>query len=186
MVDITSDGLIYYDSEGRPISYFNASTNVNVVWDKENSIIKERGDNMERNKVLDLYVDRKREEIRKKYKDIAEKEYNELPEVKEYNEIVNEFNAKMDELVERSNSSENKIFCRSGYATNHYRYDINYDLRDEIEKKHRDDFCKEMDDLDYMANEINALLSMSDDKDYQIEVLKNYGILDKKTGKLTI
>ena len=43
-----------------------------------------------------------------------------------------------------------------------------------------------MDALDYMANEINALLSMSDDKDYQIEVLKNYGILDKKTGKLTI
>lgn len=186
MVDITSDGLIYYDSEGRPISYFSASTNVNVVWDKENSIIKERGDNMERNKVLDLYVDRKREEIRKIYKDIVEKEYNELPEIKEYNEIVNEFNAKIDELVERSNSSENKIFCRSGYSTNHYVYDINYDLRDEIEKKHNDDFRKEMDALDYMANEINALLSMSDDKDYQIEVLKNYGILDKKTGKLTI
>lgn len=186
MIKITPNGLTCYDSEGRITCCFGTSTNSNIVWDKENPMIKERGDNMERNKVLDLYVDRKREEIRKKYEDIVEKEYNELPEVKEYNEIVNEFNAKIDELVERSNSSENKIFCRSGYATNHYVYDINYDLRNEIEKKHSDDFRKEMDALDYMANEINALLSMSDDKDYQIEVLKNYGILDKKTGKLTI
>lgn len=186
MIEITPDGLVCYDSEGRPISYFSASTNVNVVWDKENSIIKERGDNMERNKVLDLYVDRKREEIRKIYKDIVEKEYNELPEVKEYNEIINEYTAKIEELVTRSNTLEKTIFCRSGYSTNHFKYDINYDLRDEIEKKHNDDFRKEMDALDYMANEINALLSMSDDKDYQIEVLKNYGILDKKTNKLTI
>ena len=186
MIKITPNGLTCYDSEGRITCCFGTSTNSNIVWDKENPMIKERGDIMERNKVLDLYVDRKREEIRKKYEDIVEKEYNELPEIREYNEINNEFNAKIDELVERSNTLEKKIFCRSGYATNHYRYDINYDLRDEIEKKHRDDFEKEMDALDYMANEINALLSMSDDKDYQIEVLKNYGILDKKTGKLTI
>lgn len=140
---------------------------------------------MERNKVLDLYVDRKREEIRKKYNDIVEKEYNELPEVKEYYEIINEYNAKMEELVTRSNTLEKTIFIRTGYLTT-YKYEVNGDIKDVINKKYRDDFEKEMNDLDYMANEINALLSMSDDKDYQIEVLKNYGILDKKTGKLTI
>ena len=32
--------------------------------------------------------------------------------------------------------------------------------------------------------EINAMLSMSDDKDYQIEVLQRYGIIDKK-GKMS-
>lgn len=185
MIEITPDGLVCYDSEGRPISWFSASTNINVVWDKENPIIKERGDNMERNKVLDLYVDRKRDEIRKKYKDIVEKEYNELPEVKEYNEIVNEYTAKMEELVTRSNTLEKTIFIRTGYS-NTYKYEVNRDFKDEISNKYRIDLAKEMDDLDYMANEINALLSMSDDKDYQIEILKNYGILDKKTNKLTI
>ena len=140
---------------------------------------------MERNKVLDLYVDRKREEIRKKYNDIVEKEYNELPEIKEYNEIINECNAKMEELVTRSNTLEKTIFIRTGYLKT-YKYEVNDDIKNVINKKYRDDFEKEMNDLDYMANEINALLSMSDDKDYQIEVLKNYGILDKKTGKLTI
>lgn len=186
MVKITPNKIAYYNSNGNLISCFYTRANSDSIWDKENPIIKERGDSMERNKVLDLYVDRKRDEIRKKYKDIVEKEYNELPEVKEYNEIVNEYTAKMEELVTRSNTLEKTIFCRSGYATNHFKYDINCNLRNEIDDKYRIDFEKEMDDLDYMANEINALLSMSDDKDYQIEVLKNYGILDKKTGKLTI
>ena len=185
MIKITSNGLACYDSKGRLICYFGTTTNSNVVLDKENPMIKERGDNMERNKVLDLYVDRKREEIRKKYKDIVEKEYNELPEVKEYNDIVNEYKAKMEELVTRSNTLERTIFVRTGYS-NTYKYEVNRDFKDEINQKYRSDFEKEMSDLDYMANEINALLSMSDDKDYQIEVLKNYGILDKKTGKLTI
>lgn len=185
MIKITPNGLTVYDSEGRLTCCFGTTTNSNVVWDKENPMIKERGDNMERNKVLDLYVDRKREELRKKYDDIIEKEYNELPEVKEYNEINNEYNAKMEELVTRSNVLEKTIFIRTGYLKT-YKYEINDDIKNVINTRHRVDFEKEMDDLDYMANEINALLSMSDDKDYQIEVLKNYGILDKKTGKMTI
>lgn len=149
---------------------------------------KEERYNMERNEVLNLYVKRYRKSIEQKFNNIIEEEYNNLEEVREFNELVNTFTASLDELANRYNTlPENDnitIFNRTGYL-NSYAWEINPSLRDHICKKHEADFKKEMNELDNLANEVQAVLSISDDKDYQIEVLKNYNILDKK-GKLNI
>ena len=49
MIKMTPNGLACYDSEGRITCCFGTSTNSNIVWDKENPMIKERGDNYEIN-----------------------------------------------------------------------------------------------------------------------------------------
>lgn len=162
------------------------SDGTSTTWTKENPIInknvKERGDMMERNKVLDLYVERKREEIKEKFDKIIEEEYDNTPEIKEYNEITNEFEAKLEELVTRTNREDHEVFTRTGY-TNSYKYDINPVFKYNIQQKYEKEFHDNMDKLDKFANEVQAILSISDDRDYQIEVLKNYEILDKK-GKM--
>ncbi len=142
---------------------------------------------MERNKVLDLYVNKNRESIEKKYHEMVEKEYNELPEVKEYNDLINTFAVSLEELAHRYNNNfelNTTIFTQTGYC-NQFAWEINPSLKNDIKQKHQKEFVEEMYDLDNLANTIQAILSISEDKDYQIDVLKNYDILDKK-GKLNI
>lgn len=142
---------------------------------------------MERNKVLDLYVRKNRESIEKKYHEIVEKEYNELPEVKEYNDLINTFATSLEELTHRYNNDfelNTIMFTQTGYL-NQFAWEINPSLKNDIKQKHQKEFEDEMYALDNLANEVQAILSISEDKDYQIEVLKNYDILDKK-GKLNI
>lgn len=136
---------------------------------------------MERNRVLDLYVERKRKALKEEYENNYTEEYNNLPVVKEYNEIVGNFEAQLAELATRELASVEYL----GYK-NDYGYVLNHKLLQEIKDKHYEILKDKMNDVDNMANEVNALLSLSDDKDYQIEVLVNYGILDKKTKQLTI
>ena len=138
-------------------------------------------ENMERNKVLDLYVERKRKAIKEEYENNYMEEYNNLPVVKEYNEIVGNFEAQLAELSTRELASVEYL----GYK-NDYGYVLNHKLLQDIKDKHYEILKDKMNDVDDMANEVHALLSLSDDKDYQIEVLINYEILDKKTKQLTI
>ena len=101
--------------------------------------------------------------------------------VKEYNELVNTFETSLAELATRELSNVEYL----GYK-NDYGYVLKHSVLQEIKDKHYEILKDKMNDVDNMANEVHALLSLSDDKDYQIEVLINYGILDKKTKQLTI
>ena len=141
----------------------------------------EEEENMERNKVLDLYVERRRKAIKEEYENNYMEEYNNLPVVKEYNEIVGNFEAQLAELSTRELSSVEYL----GYK-NDYGYVLNRKLLQDVKDKHYAILKEAMTALDDKANEVHALLSLSDDKDYQLEVLVNYGILDKKTKTLTI
>lgn len=185
---ITPEGIQILDDDGKVTcsigkdmtkEYFNKGIKVtgnSVEYNKE----KEE-ENMERNKVLDLYVERKRKALREEYETNYNNEYNELAIVKEYNELVNTFEASLAELATRELSSVEYL----GYK-NDYGYVLKHTLLQEIKDKHYEILKDKMTDVDNIANEVHALLSLSDDKDYQIEVLINYGILDKKTKQLTI
>lgn len=136
------------------------------------------------NKIVDLYYNRKKEEIRDKYAELSKKEYEELDVVKEYNELVETFKTSLAEMADRYNTEETKVLVRTGY-TNTYMYELNDNLRDEIKEIHRKDYDDEIKVLELLVEEVRAQLSLSDDKDYQIDILTRYDIINKK-GKLNI
>ncbi len=136
------------------------------------------------NEVLQLYYERKRDEIEKKYNDLYEKDYNEIPVVKEYKEVVAEFETTLVQLADKYNNEENTWLEKTGYEPD-YTYELSGDLIDNFKEKYCKERNRETRELNDLVEEIKAQLSLSSDKDYQVEVLKRYGILDK-SGKMTV
>lgn len=133
--------------------------------------------------LLRLYERRKRDEINKKYKELIDKEYNELDVVKRYYELVNTFSASLAELADEYCDLDVPAIVRTGYS-NDYAYELNSSLLAEIEKKYAEDRRSEFNELDKFIEEVNAMLAISNDKDYQLDVLEKYNVIKK--GKLTI
>lgn len=144
----------------------------------------EEGEDIDMNEILKLYEKRKEKSINDDYKALVREEYNEVEEVKRYEELVNTFNASLDELVEEYNTENHRAFVRTGYH-NTYKYEISSDLMEEIRKKHIPFRDAKIQDLRELVEEVSAQLSLSNDKDYQIEILKKYEILNKQ-GKLNV
>lgn len=190
---MTPNGIQILDDNGNVVCSFgidmakaNNDEGIMIMGNSDDAVDAmryniEEEENMERNKVLDLYVERRRKAIKEEYENNYMEEYNNLPVVKEYNEIVGNFEAQLAELSTRELSSVEYL----GYK-NDYGYVLNHKLLQDVKDKHYAILKEAMDALDDKANEVHALLSLSDDKDYQLEVLVNYGILDKKTKTLTI
>ena len=134
------------------------------------------------NKIVDLYYERKREEIRNKYKELLDNKYEQLEVVKEYNELVNTFVTSLAEMADRYNTEETKMLLKTGYM-GEYTYDLNPDLKEDLREVYVEDFNKEMIELELLVEEVRAVLSISNTDEYKIGVLREYGIIDKK-GKL--
>lgn len=137
----------------------------------------EEGENM--NKVLELYYERKLDKLNKFYLDLEKQEYNKLEVVKEFNAINEEYTNKIEELRNKYNTIDKQFIVKTGYKDDN-RYELSYtieeDINDKLFKQH-EVVKKEI--LEEKAT-IEAVISLSEDKDYQVEVLQNYGILDKK------
>lgn len=131
------------------------------------------------NKVLELYTEREEKRIKDKYTKLREDKYNDIPVVKEYKELEEKTKQSYEELCNKYNNDTICCINRSGY-----NYESGYELDEEIMENIREslvpDFNKEMEELHSKAKDIEALLSISGDKDYQLEVLKTYGLIDKK------
>ena len=131
------------------------------------------------NKVLELYYERKLDKLKEFYSDLEKQEYNKLEVVKEFNTINEEYTNKMEELRNKYNTIDKQFIVKTGYKDDN-RYElsctIKEDIHDELFKQYE---VAKKEILEEKAT-IEAVLSLSDDKDYQVEVLKNYGILDKK------
>ena len=153
-----------------------------IQEDLYNRIIE--GDVNMKNEVLNLYYNRKRNEIIDKY-DKKENEYftkNKL--VNDFNELVKSFEEDLENLYKSEDNIINDYITES-YNENLYKYKINKTkLGNEFEEKYIEKRNKEMLKLREEVKEIEAQLSLSDDLDYQLEVLTRYGILDKKTKKM--
>lgn len=135
------------------------------------------------NEVLQLYKDRKFRDLKERYRKMYQEEYDNLEEVKRYKELVSNFETSLAELVDEFNTEDYKPFEKTGYKSE-YAFEISDKLMDEIRLKHEQEYDKEYEAIRELMQEIDAQLSMSDDKDYQVEVLKRYGVLDK-SGKMT-
>ena len=134
----------------------------------------------EMNKVLELYYERRINKLGECYKDLKEQKYNELEVVKEFNNVVEEYNNKMQELMGKYKDEDNNmsLIHKTGY--NEYPYVLSHAVKDDIIKSLGKRYEEDKKALLEEKETIAAVLSLSEDKDYQVEVLKNYGILDKK------
>lgn len=134
----------------------------------------------EMNKVLELYYERRINKLGEFYKELKEQKYNELEVVKEFNNVVEEYNNKMQELMGKYRDEENdmSLIHKTGY--NEYPYVLSHAVKDDIIKSLGKRYEEDKKALLAEKETIAAVLSLSEDKDYQVEVLKNYGILDKK------
>ena len=131
------------------------------------------------NKVLELYYERKLDKLKEFYSDLEKQEYDKVEVVKEFNAINEEYTNKMEELRNKHNTIDKQFVVKTGYKDDN-RYElsctIEEDIHDELFKQYevaKKEILKEKATID-------AILSLCEDKDYQVEVLKNYGILDKK------
>lgn len=131
------------------------------------------------NKVLELYVEREEKRIKDKYTTLEDEMYNNEPVVKAFAEVQKTYAESMEELRTAYNTIDKVYIVKTGYK-NFDTYELSNEVRSEIHEKLVVDFDKEMKELHNKKEDVNALLSLSDDKDYQVEVLTKYGILDKK------
>lgn len=185
-LDDSIDALTYWVNDFsqslQNINIPNFDTYIKGIWHVDDTDTKGNEENME-NKILDLYYRRTREKICKEYDEKIKKEYEELPVVKEYNEVVKTFEATLAEMADRYNTEDIKMLRKSGYSPEYtYELCINETIGTKLEENRQN----ELKELELFKQEVEAQLSLSNDKDYQIEVLKTYGILDKKTGKLSV
>lgn len=144
----------------------------------------EGGERNMNNKIVDLYYERKKKELLDKYEKIINDEYEENEAVKEYTELKNTFETALAEMADRYNQGELRIIVRTGYVGG-YPYELNDNIRDEIKKAHREEYNAELKQLDLLVEEVRAMLEFYNTEEYKIDVLKQYGIIDKK-GKLNV
>ena len=170
----------YYPNEFNEVSLeFNGQTsNGKTIRNWINSL--KNKEEKEMNKVLELYYERRIKKLGEFYKELKEQKYNELEVVKEFNEVVEEYNKKMQELMGKYKDEDNNmsLIHKTGY--NEYPYVLSHAVKDDIIKSLGKRYEEDKKALLEEKETIAAVLSLSDDKDYQVEVLKNYGILDKK------
>ena len=150
------------------------------ISDGDENMVEERINN----KVLRLYYERRYEEIINKYDKKEQEYFNDNKIVKEYRELINKFEEDMDKLYKTVENFDNDYIIES-YESNLYKYKINTaKIGEEFEEKEIEDRNKEIKELEDLCDEVAAQLSLSDDLDYQLDILNRYGILDKKTKKM--
>lgn len=137
-----------------------------------------------KNEVLKLYYEKKREDIIDKYDEKEQEYFTQNEVVKQFNELIEKFENDLDNLYTSvENFDTDYITVR--YDENNYKYKVNTDkLSEEFKKVHIKEREKELKDLEDFVKEVEAQLSLSNDLDYQLEVLTRYDIIDKKTKKM--
>lgn len=168
---VTPDGITTYKDD-------------KIIFDLKNKTENEKEGMINMNQVLKLYLDKHFKEIADKYDNLVEKEYNELEIVKEYKELINEFEINLQLLFDREENQINNVFERV-VTENVYKYDLDeVKLKHEIAMKYKNAKEEEYNELNKLVEEVEAQLSLSDDLEYQLDVLKRYDIINKKTNKV--
>ena len=179
-ITVSVDGGETWKELGKPIELKVDGTDYSLSFTgPTKDYLGELKEEINMNKVLELYYERKLDKLKKFYLDLEVQEYNKLEVVKEFNAINEEYTNKMEELRNKYNTIDKQFVVKTGYKDDS-RYElsctIEEDIHDELFKQYE---VAKKEILEEKAT-IEAVLSLSEDKDYQVEVLKNYGILDKK------
>ena len=153
-------------------------------WDLDNPMLNKEREEENMNKVLKLYYDRKREEINKKYEEKVDNDFNNIDVVKQYKTLIENFEKEQEALFKTVENFDNDYLVPS-YDSNLYKYSISeLKVKDSLMATYEDDKVNEIEKLKELVEEVDAQLSLSDDLNYQMEVLTRYDILDKKTNKV--
>ena len=148
--------------------------------------IGEEREEKDMNKVLKLYEERKLREINDKYDKKVEDDYNAIEVVKQYNELVMNFESKLEELFNSLDNFDNGYLVTQ-CDSNCYKYALSEGMiKNKIMDKYAEEKIADKLELDNLVGEVDAQLSLSDDLSYQLGVLEKYGIIDKKTNKMTV
>lgn len=179
-ITVSVDGGETWKELGKPIELKVDGTDYSLSFTgPTKDYLGELKEEINMNKVLELYYERKLDKLKEFYSDLEKQEYNKLEVVKEFNTINEEYINKMEELRNKYNMIDKQFVVKTGYIDED-RYElsctIEEDIHDELFKQYE---IAKKEILEEKVT-IEAVLSLSEDKDYQVEVLKNYGILDKK------
>lgn len=158
-------------------------TDINLCKQYDEIFNKER-EEKDMNKVLKLYYDRKREEIEEKYIDKVNNDFDNIEIIKQYKTLIENFEKEQEALFKTVENFDNDYLVPS-YDSNLYKYSISeLKVKDSLMATYEDDKANEIEKLKELVEEVDAQLSLSDDLNYQMEVLTRYDILDKKTNKV--
>lgn len=148
--------------------------------------IGEEREEKDMNKVLKLYEERKLKEIDDKYDKKVDDDYNAIEVVKQYNELVMNFESKLEELFNSLDNFDNGYLVTQ-CDSNCYKYALSESIiKNKIANKYAEEKIADTLELDNLVGEVDAQLSLSDDLTYQLEVLSRYAIIDKKTNKMKV
>lgn len=136
--------------------------------------------------ILEIYKSRKAKAIDQAYEEKRERLLDSNEVINRYSEIINTFQASMDEFANEEKVKASGLITQTPYFDN-YRYELNEskvsELFVEIDKERHDKFQE----LDRLIDEVKAMMDIvphGENYDAKIiEILKNYEILDKK-GKI--
>ena len=145
--------------------------------------MKER-EEKDMNKLVDLYYERKHKELTEKYDEKIDNDFNDIEIVKQYETLIENFEKEQEILFKTIENFDNDYLTLVS-DVNCYKYRLNtIAIKKELQDKYKDDYQKELNSLNELKDEVDAQLSLSDDLNYQLEVLTRYDIIDKKTKKL--
>ena len=148
--------------------------------------IGEEREEKDMNKVLKLYEERMLKKINDKYDKKVEDDYNAIEVVKQYNDLVNNFENKLEELFTSLDNFDNSYLVTQ-CDSNCYKYTLSEGIiKNKIANKYAEEKIADKLELDNLVGEVDAQLSLSDDLKYQLEVLSRYDIIDKKTNKMKV
>lgn len=148
---------------------------------------KIKGDNnMNKNDILRIYEERKQDEIIKRLNDEKNEEIENDKVIKTFKQLNIEYNEKVKSLLELEEFKDyiidhSEVFSND-YVEGVYEIDISK-VKTKINDKYEELIREEIDKLDKLCDEVQAMLSLSDDVDYVKKVLKDYGIIGKN-GKI--
>ena len=139
----------------------------------------------EMNKVLNLWYDRKKKAIKKRYDNLRE-EFNEpYSSIQRFNELVDKFNKDLEELYNYDKATEQFVLTENALS-NVIKYKVDTNRIDDcFNKMYREKIKQDFQEIDDIKEEVEAQLSLSNDLEYQRKILKKYGIINKVTEKIS-
>ena len=185
-VDLYLEPYISHNSLKDIIEYETYPTKLDKKYIE--GIWESKEENKMRNEVLELWYSREINKIDEKYGKLVNEYVEKHYDIKKaYDNLIKEFEEDLEILYKEdkdNNESENTLL-KENNTCNVFKYVIDVDrLKYEALEIYRDKKDEEIGKILNTKKEINALLSMSNDLEYQQSILIEYGIIDKKTKRM--
>ena len=187
----SSDRDNFYFDEELELYYVPVSNHKDDIIDTlvySIDYMKNKEENDMKNEVLELWYSREINKIDEKYEELVNEYVEKHYDIKKaYDELIKRFEEDLEVLYkqEKENNESENTLLKENNTCNVFKYVIDVDrLKYEALEIYRDKKDEEIGKILDTKKEINALLSMSNDLEYQQSILIEYGIIDKKTKRM--